>query len=225
MKSCVVIPAFNEAKKIGGLIQDIISLKARLGVVVIDDGSKDNTADIAEKYGATVIRNRNNAGKGFCLAKGFEYALKNNFDAVINMDGDGQHLASEIPKFLNLAMNSENSVFIGNRMPEAKNMPALRLATNKVMSWLISAVAGQDIPDTQCGFRLIKRNVLEKIRLTTSKYETESEILIRSARAGFKIISLPIKTIYDGEVSQINPFTDTVRFIKYISKELWTSKS
>lgn len=222
MKYCVVIPAYNEAKKIGGLIKEVRG--RNLDVIVIDDGSVDDTVNIAKKSGAAVIRNQRNEGKGACLAKGFDYAVKNNFDAVISMDGDGQHLASEIPKFLSLAESSGHSVFIGNRMTETKNMPALRLATNKFMSWIISRASGQDIPDTQCGFRLIKREVLEKIKLSTSKYETESEILIKAARRGFKIISLPIKTIYDGEVSQINPFADTLRFIKYMLRELWTSK-
>jgi hypothetical protein len=92
------------------------------------------------------------------------------------------------------------------------------------MSWLISKVAKQKIPDTQCGFRLIKREVLEKLNLKTVKYETESEIIIQASRLGFKIESVPIKTIYGGEKSQINPFIDTLRFMRFIIKELWTMR-
>jgi hypothetical protein len=84
------------------------------------------------------------------------------------------------------------------------------------MSWLISRLCQQDIPDTQCGFRLIKRPVLEKIELETSKYEIETEILIKAAQAGFKIESVPITTVYRGEKSQINPLTDTLRFFKFL---------
>ena len=103
-------------------------------------------------------------------------------------------------------------------------MPYVRLFTNKFMSWLISLAAGQSVPDTQCGFRLIKRGVLERIDLKTSKYETESEIIIQASRLGFKIESIPVKSIYEGEKSQINPVVDTLRFIRFICAQLWTMK-
>ena len=92
------------------------------------------------------------------------------------------------------------------------------------MSWLISCVAKQTIPDTQCGFRLIKIEVLKSILLSTSKYETESEILIKSSRQGFKIESVPIKTVYADEKSRINPFIDTLRFARFIIREIWTTQ-
>jgi hypothetical protein len=138
------------------------------------------------------------------------------------MDADGQHLASDIPYFLRLAGSSDGGIFIGNRMNKPRTMPSVRLLTNKVMSWLISKVARQRIPDTQCGFRLIKKEVLEKVKLNTAKFETESELLVKAARAGFKIESVPIKAIYAGEKSQINPFVDTLRFIRFMFKEVWT---
>jgi hypothetical protein len=109
-------------------------------------------------------------------------------------------------------------------MQKTKTMPPVRFMTNRFMSYLISGLAKQRIPDTQCGFRLIKRDVLEKIRLLTRRYETESEILIKAARLGFKIESVPIKTIYRGQKSQIRPFADTLRFFRFIIKELWTTQ-
>ncbi len=110
-------------------------------------------------------------------------------------------------------------------MQKIKNMPLVRVLTNKVMSWLISQIAKQEIPDTQCGFRLIKKEVLAKLNLKTHKYETESEVLIRGSRLGFKIESVPIKTIYITEKSHINPFIDTLRFIRFILKEIWIMQS
>ena len=104
-------------------------------------------------------------------------------------------------------------------MGKAKNMPLVRYVTNKFTSWLISVIAGQRIPDTQCGFRLIKKEVLEKINLKTSNYETESEMLIKAAHLGFKIESILVNTIYSGEKSQINPFFDTLRFLRFIFLE------
>ena len=222
MKICLVIPTYNGAKTIAGIIRKI--RQQELEVVVIDDGSLDNTYEIAKDNGAIVLRNENNEGKGASLIKGFHYAQDRDCDAVITMDGDGQHLPEEIPYFIRLAKYSNSGIFIGNRMFKIKNMPFVRVFTNKLMSWLISFVAGQSIPDTQCGFRLIKKEVLEKINLKTSKYETESEIIIKASRLGFKIESVPIKSIYSGEKSQINPVIDTLRFIKFIIRELWITK-
>lgn len=218
MKLCVVIPTYNESLTIADLIRQL--KKQDLDVLVIDDGSTDNTAGIAERNGATILSNAKNEGKGASLVKGFNYALAHNFDAVITMDGDGQHSAWDIPYFIRLAEYSDSQVFIGNRMAKVKNMPALRFLTNKFMSWLISGIIKQNIADTQCGFRLIKKDVLEKITLKTNKFEIESELLIQAGRLGFKIESVPINTIYRGEKSRINPFTDTLRFIKFIIKQM-----
>lgn len=218
MRTCVIIPTYNESKQIARIISEI---KAQgLDVVVIDDGSTDKTLLIAKDSGATVLRNQINQGKGASLIKGFDYALKANFDAVITMDGDGQHQPENIPYFLRLAQNSNSAIFIGNRMAKSKNMPWVRFLTNKFMSWLISCIIKQNIPDTQCGFRLIKKDILQRINLLTSKYETESEIIIKSARLGFKIESISISTLYMNEKSKINPFIDTLRFIRFIVREL-----
>lgn len=222
MKTCVLIPTYNEAKAIGLLISQIRS--QNLEVVVVDDGSADNTASIAADQGAVVLRNPDNEGKGASLIKGFNYVKEKGFDAVITMDGDGQHLPEDIPSFIRLASAQESAVLVGNRMSCLKNMPFLRVITNWMMSWFISKIAKQKIYDTQCGFRLIKKEVLEKLDLTTRKYETESEILIKASRLGFKIESVPIKTVYRGEKSKINPFIDALRFIRFIFSELWNMK-
>lgn len=223
MKACVIIPTYNEAKTITSLIGQIH--KQNLDILIVDDGSHDNTHQIARDSGATVLRNQENQGKGASLIKGFDYALNRDFDAVITMDGDGQHLASDIPYFMRLAKYSDSGILIGDRMSKTKSMPYVRILTNKLMSWFISKIAKQRIPDTQCGFRLIKKEVLKKLKLNTSKYETESEILIKAARLGFTIESIPIKTIYAGERSQINPFIDTLRFIRFIVREIWITQS
>jgi glycosyltransferase involved in cell wall biosynthesis len=172
-----------------------------------------------------VISHPVNLGKGASLIKGFSYALEKGFDAVITMDGDGQHLPEDIFFFMRVAKYSPSAIFVGNRMHKARNMPPVRLLTNKFMSWLVSFVAKQKIPDTQCGFRLIKKEVLKKVSLHTSKYETESEILIKASRHGFKIEPVMIKTIYRGEKSQINPLIDSFRFVRFILREIWAAGS
>ena len=217
MRTCVIIPTYNQAPGIGKLAREI--REQNLDVLVVDDGSKDNTSQIAINNGAVVLRNEDNQGKGASLIKGFNYALSHEYDAVITMDGDGQHLSEDLPYFMRLAKYSSNAIFIGNRMFKTKNMPLIRFLTNKFMSWFISCLAKQRIPDTQCGFRLFKKEVLKSLNLVTSKYETESEILIKGSRLGYKIESVPIKTIYLNERSHINLFIDTLRFIRFIIKD------
>lgn len=222
MKTCVVIPTYNESRTIGDLVNKI--RQQNLEVLVVDDGSQDNTFQIAQDNGAKVLRNSSNMGKGVSLIKGFHYAMANDFDAVITMDGDGQHRCEDIPYFIRLAKYSVSSMFIGNRMFQRQSMPAIRVLTNKFMSWLVSRVSGQEIPDTQCGFRLIKKDVLKKIRLQSSKFEIESELIIKAARSGFKIETVPIKTIYNNEKSRINPLIDTLRFFHFIIRQIWTTR-
>lgn len=217
MKTCVVIPTYNESKEIRNIVRRIRNLN--LDVMVIDDGSDDDTAKISRDCGAVVLRNLKNEGKGASLIKGFDYALKQGFDAVITMDGDGQHIPENILYFFKKAEDSKKALLIGNRMSRPLNMPRIRWFTNKFMSWFISLIIGQKIPDTQCGFRLIKKDLLLKMKLKTFRYETESEILMAASKLGYRIESVPIETVYQGERSQIQPLMDTFRFIKFIVRE------
>ncbi|MDD3345719.1 MAG: glycosyltransferase family 2 protein [Candidatus Omnitrophica bacterium] len=214
MNTCVIIPTYNESRAIAGLVDSI--RRAGLEAIVVDDGSTDDTVQAATRAGAEVLRNFSNAGKGASLVKGYSFAVSRGFDALISMDGDGQHSVDDIKSFISKAESSNCGIVAGNRMEKTGGMPLLRVFTNHFMSWMISFVTGQRIPDTQCGFRLIRKEVMQKIKLSTSKYETESEILIEAARAGFKIESVSIKTIYSGQKSQINPFFDTLRFMRFM---------
>jgi glycosyltransferase involved in cell wall biosynthesis len=216
MKLAVLIPAHNESSKIHDLIKSVRN--QFLDVIVIDDGSTDDTAEIASANRAEVLRNERNVGKGASLIRGFAYALSKGYDAVLTMDGDGQHLPQDIPKFIAASKSQEFGIIIGNRMARVANMPRIRIITNSIMSWLISIITKQNIPDSQCGFRLIKKDVLETIKLRTTNFEIESEMLIEASHAGFAISSVPIQTIYDNELSHIHPWRDTVRFFKYILK-------
>lgn len=213
---CVLIPSYNEAKTIGHLVRELKNKE--LDVIVVDDGSKDETGRIAREEGAVVLTHNENMGKGQALREGFKFVLNNTYDAVLTMDGDGQHSPEAIPHFLEHLTRTKSQLIVGNRMLEAKGMPLVRWLTNKFMSFTISSICGQKIPDSQCGYRLLRREVLEKIKLSTSKYEIESEILIEASQFKFMIDSIPIKTIYKGEASQIDPIIDTLRFIRFIFK-------
>ncbi len=216
MRLCVLLPAFNEESTIRGLIKEIrLFVK---DIIVVNDGSLDSTENLASKEKVHVISHKERAGKGVALRSGFEYALKNNFDAVITMDGDFQHDPSEIIKFIRCAEVSSSDIVIGNRMAEKKGMPFIRRLTNKTMSLILSVLIKQYIPDTQCGFRLIRKNVLQNVSLTSMNFEIESEILLKAAQKKFKIESIPIKAIYSGRKSHISPFLDTLRFIRLLMK-------
>lgn len=214
MKNCVVIPAYNEAKEIGRIVAEV--RRQGIPVIVVDDGSQDATSELAKAQGALVLRNERNEGKGSSLSRGFGYCLAQGYDTIIIMDGDGQHDTLDISSFLRAYKDMGCGLIIGNRMLQAQGMPWIRKVTNRFMSWLISSLVGQKIPDTQCGFRLIKRELLEKLHLKTRNFEVESEMIIEAAHSGFCIRSIPIKTLYRNEKSQINPFIDTLRFIRFI---------
>lgn len=217
---CVLIPSYNEARTIGHIVSELT--QKGFIVYVVDDGSTDDTAGIAHARGAVVVKHKKNKGKGASLREGFRHIIKKGFDAVIVMDGDGQHLAADIGNFIEKMELTGADMVIGNRMLDVSLMPEDRKHTNRFMSFLISALSGQRIPDSQSGYRLIKREVLEKVNLKSSNFEIESEMIIRSSRAGFKIESVPIKTVYDDEKSKVNPVIDTLRFIAFAIKIILT---
>jgi len=215
MKIWMVIPAYNEAKHLEKLL---LELKNKgLNTIIIDDGSKDSTYAVAVKTADIVIQNEKNLGKGMSLRRAINFLLENEkFDYIITMDADGQHSVLDLDAFIKSAAVGESFV-VGNRMEEPRGMPWVRILTNKAMSWLLSKIAKQSIPDTQCGMRLIARMVLGKISFETSNFEFESEMLIKAAKAGFTIKSIPIQSIYFRNVkSRINPFFDTLRFLKFV---------
>jgi glycosyltransferase involved in cell wall biosynthesis len=216
LKVCVLIPSYNESETIASLVTQIVA--KGLDVMVIDDGSVDKTAEIAMKSGASVFRHEKNKGKGASLKEGFRRILEKDYDAAIVMDGDNQHSPDDIPRFIDAAGQPDVDLIIGNRMSASHGMPPLRRATNRFMSRLISMICKQDIPDSQCGFRLIKRNVLKEFNPVSSNFEIESETIIQAYHKGFNISSIPVQTIYAKQRSQINPFVDAIRFFRYIGK-------
>ena len=219
VKACILIPVYNECKEIGRLVE---SLKRKgFDVVVVDDGSTDDSGKTAREKGAVVIRHDQKQGKGRSLQDGFDYILKQaKYDGVITIDGDGQHDIEDIDQFLVKAREHPQSIITGTRMTNPRGMPLVRLWTNRLMSGVISFLCRQKIPDTQCGFRFISCSVLKPLKLTSSDFQIETEVLIKASKKRFKIYSVPIKTIYRGEASKINPVVDTFRFLVYIIKEM-----
>ncbi|HOV22522.1 MAG TPA: glycosyltransferase family 2 protein [bacterium] len=211
----VVIPAYNEEKKIGEVVKEAKKLFEK--VIVINDGSTDKTEEIAKNQGAIVISHSKCMGKGTALKTAFSYIISEGIPAFITIDGDGQHLISDSENFIEKYKKiKRGGIFIGKRKMVSTKMSFLRRITNTSMSLLISLLSFQWIPDTQCGYRLIKKDVIEKVKLITSHYETESELLIKASWKGFRIVSVPITTVYRDEKSKIKPGRDTLRFFKMI---------
>ena len=167
-----------------------------------------------------VLKTASKSGKGHALKIGFEYVLKNAYDALIAMDGDGQHSPADIAAFVDCYKTTGADIVCGNRMQNPRGMPFVRWMTNSFMSWLISLICRQHIPDTQCGFRLIKTQVLQAMTLECSDFEIETEVLVKASKKGFKVASVGIQSIYNGEVSKIKPVRDTFRFLAYLFREL-----
>lgn len=212
MKTLALIPCYNEEATIAEVVRACAQHVD--AVLVVDDGSADRTAERAREAGAVVIEQRPNKGKGIALNAGYDYALREGFDAVITLDGDAQHDPEEIPLFLRAAEDDAVAMVLGNRMTDVAAMPRMRRFTNRLTSWVVSRLARQTIHDSQTGYRLIKRRVLQAVRCRTANYEAESELLIKAGRAGFRIAEVPIATIYRGGKSSIRPVVDTWRFVR-----------
>ncbi len=214
---CVLLPAYQEAGRIGDAVRSVLPYCPN--VLVVDDGSTDETGREAGEAGATVITHARNLGKGVALQTGFRAVMESDFDCVVTMDGDGQHAPEDLPGFLQAYRESGARVVIGNRMADPRTMPLVRRLTNRFMSRLLSRHMGQHVPDTQNGYRLYGREVLPVLLATVSEgFAAESEVLLDLSDAGERIASAPTRIIYGDERSKIRPVRDTFKFFRMLRK-------
>jgi len=171
------------------------------------------------KYSGFAIRHQENQGKGAALRSGFKHFLKRReISAVLTLDADLQHLPERIPAFLRKFEAGDGDVIVGSRQRDPKVMPLHRIVSNSLTSKIISAMIGQKVEDSQCGFRLYSRRALENVNLSENRFHLESEFLIRSGWKKFRIASVPIPTIYNDVPSAIRNIPDTLNFISLIFK-------
>jgi glycosyltransferase involved in cell wall biosynthesis len=211
-KILALIPAFNEATRLATVVTGTL---AHLPVLVVDDGSTDDTAAVAERAGAAVIRQRPNQGKGAALRAGFQQAMEEGYDAVLTLDADGQHDPAEIPKFLQLYQTDGTDLIIGSRRFD--EMPPVRRLANSLGGRAFSWALGQEVLDNQSGYRLISHRLMAAMLASGEQgFEFEVEMIVVCVRQGFKLGWVPIRTIYAGESSHINPFRHTLNFLRVV---------
>jgi glycosyltransferase involved in cell wall biosynthesis len=205
-----LIPGYQEGPRIGAVVT---AARRYLPVVVVDDGSTDDTAALAEAAGATVIRQVPNAGKGAALRAGFRLAVERGADAVVTLDADGQHDPDEIPSFLEAFEASRPELIIGQR--DFSGMPPIRRLSNHVGGLVLSASLGRYVADNQSGYRLIGRGLMRALDASDEDgFEFEVEMIARCIALGLPMTSVPIRTIYAGEPSHIQPWRHFTEFIR-----------
>ena len=216
LRVAAVIPAYQEEKHVAEVARRV---RAQLEhVLVVDDGSTDATAERARRAGVDVIVHPQNRGKGESIKTGMRYWLDRGIDYVVLLDADGQHLPEEIVHFIDAAGQHNAKIFVGTRMNDVTSMPWVRRVVNRYMSDKISRACGQQIPDTQCGFRMLHRDLIPELLGGTNRFDYETEMLIIASRNGHRIAAVPITTVYSDEVSSIHPVRDTLRFFKLMRR-------
>ena len=200
LRVCVVIPAYNEGKVIAGVVRDIkkqLKLhKYDADVVVVNDGSKDDTSLQAQRGGALLINHILNSGAGAATATGLSYANQNGYSIAVTMDADGQHLAADVIRGIQTIQSGTSDLLIGSRLIDSKGMSKLKVLGNWGLSTITYLLFGVRTTDSQSGLRVYSRKALESLRWKTSGFEFCSEMIWRATQLGLTIDEYPIQVIY-----------------------------
>ena len=206
----LVIPAFRAAAALPGVVERARRQAPAARGIVVDDGSGDGTAQAAEDAGASVLRHRENQGKGCALATGLAAAVAGGAEAVVTLDADGQHPPEAIPLLLQPIVAGTSDLVVGARARDTGGMPLGRRLTNWLSSTLLSRAVGFVVPDSQSGFRAMRREVAAGVRPEGGRYEYETEFLFLAARRGFRITAVTVPTVYAGATSHFRYGADTL---------------
>lgn len=194
----VVVPCFNVGCHIAQVVDSALLVVPRL--VVVDDGSSDGATDLLDEQSVDMIRFEVNRGKGAALLAGFRKALEDSkVTAVVVIDADGQHDPAEIPKLYEAFVQQKADLVIGERRFDFREVPWLSWIGNTLTCCVMGWLSGVTFGDTQSGFRLHSRALLERVlaEIGPGRYETETQILMLAVRGGYKVVSVPVATIYE----------------------------
>ena len=213
----VAIPAFEAARTLAPVIQRTLAVHDR--VIVVDDGSGDGTGDVARSCGVPVLVHDVNLGKGRALRTAFDHLFADGCDAVVTLDADGQHPPEELPKLVEAWAGGADLV-LGTRAHLFAEMSRVRRASNGTSSWLISQVAGADLPDCQTGYRLYTKELIAAVGFPEPRFEAESAVIVRAVRHGFIVAGIPIRLDKaDGRAtSHYRPLVDSLRIAGAVTR-------
>ena len=213
--TCVIIPTYNNERTLERIIKEVLEVTQSFDIIIINDGSTDNSKSILNKFRniVTIAEYEKNKGKGFALRTGFKIAIGKGFKNAISIDSDGQHFPSDIPAILKEAANCEHTVIMGSRNMEQEGIPSKSSFGNKFSNFWFWVETSYKLPDTQTGFRLYPLGPISKMKLYTNKFELEIELIVRMAWRGVKFKAVPIHVHYDftDRVSHFRPFKDFTR--------------
>jgi len=220
-----LIPAYNSEDTVGRVVDGI--KKYVPDVVVVNDGSDDDTEKIARASGAVVINHESRRGKGEALKTGFAALIDRGYRVILTMDADLQHDPWDIPPLIEKYREGGFGMVIGSRMASKVNIPRYRLVPNLVGNFFLSRASGREIEDSQSGMRIYSVKLLKAINLTTSRYDTEAEAIIKGGKAGFRFAFVPIKAIYaEEQKTYFRPVVDTYLIsVVYLRSLFWKTKS
>lgn len=216
-----VIPAFNEENSIGKTVEE--SKKYVEEVVVVDDGSLDNTVNVASQAGAIVLRHASNLGYGAALATGFKYVRGNGADVLVVLDGDGQHNPADIPRIVDPILHGNADIVSGSRFMNNDSrggMPAYRKLGIGVVNKAWNYASKDTLTDTQCGFRAYSRDAIEKIEIKQAGMSASLEILDEAGQKSLRVVEVPISARYEGETSSVQPGRHGMELINYVLRKL-----
>jgi glycosyltransferase involved in cell wall biosynthesis len=209
MNAVAVVPAFNEARSIADVVTGLHGIVSH--VLIVDDGSTDQTAESARAAGAEVLSRGTNTGKGSAVRAGLAHVMTGPFTHVLLLDGDLQHRPSEASWLLDAAERTGADLVLGERQFSRERMPAARYHANRIGSRALSWFVGAPVQDSQCGFRVCRLDALRNLPLRARGYEIETEMLVKLRRRGARLASVPITAVYTAERSKLRPVRDTTR--------------
>lgn len=210
MRACAIIPAFEAARTVGDVVRSVMEIwPAREAVLVVDDGSRDGTAEVARQAGARVLIHPQNRGKGAALRTGMASARVAGFDACVTVDADGQHPASEALKLL-VAEPDPRALVLGVRDLAAAGAPRANQVSNQISNFFLSLFTGRRLADTQCGLRRYPLSASLDLDARDDGYAFEAEVILRAVATGVRIVEVPVRVVYPPEHERVTHF-DSVR--------------